>query len=135
VEGLDVDDPGFDASVLTEFRARLVDGDRPNALLDLMLDRLKAAGLVRAGSRQRTDSTHVVAGVRRLNLIETVGETLRAAPEAIAVRISPGWIVPLLQEGWEERYGREVETARLPCRRTPPRGSWPTRSASTEASS
>jgi hypothetical protein len=48
----------------------------------------------------------------RLNRIETVGETLRAALEAIA-RISPSWIVALLEVGWDERYGRKVETCRL----------------------
>lgn len=114
--GLDLDDPGFDPSVLTEFRARLVTDERADALLDLMLQRLQAAGLVRAGGRQRTDSTHVIAGVRRLNRIETVGETLRAALEAIA-RISPAWIVPLLEAGWDERYGRKVETCRLLTRK------------------
>jgi hypothetical protein len=77
-----------------------------------MLERLQQAGLVRAGGRVRTDSTHVLACVRRLNRIETLGEGLRAALEEIA-RISPGWIVPLLRPGWDERYGRKVETARL----------------------
>jgi len=110
--GLDLDDAGFDASVLTELRARLVTDERANALLDLMLDRLKAAGLARAGGRQRTDSTHVIAGVRRLNRIETVGETLRAALETIA-ETSPAWVVPLLEQGWDQRYGRKVETGRL----------------------
>lgn len=110
--GLDLEYAGFDASVLTEFRGRLVDGGRVDGLLDLMLDRLKAAGLVKAGGRQRTDSTHVIACVRRLNRIEMVGETLRAALEAIA-RISPAFVVPLLEIGWDERYGRKVETSRL----------------------
>src|SRR6266536_3111786 len=110
--GLELDDPGLDASALSEFRARLVEGGRADALLRLMLQRLKDAGLVKAGGRQRTDSTHVLACVRRLNRIETVGEGLRAALEEIA-RISPGWIVPLLREGWDERYGRKVETTRL----------------------
>ena len=114
--GLDLEYTGFDPSVLTEFRARLVHDDRVDGLLNLMLDRLKAAGLVKAGGRQRTDSTHVIAGVRRLNRIETVGETLRAALEAIA-RINPSWIVPLLEIGWDERYGRKVETARLLSRK------------------
>jgi IS5 family transposase len=114
--GLDLDYTGFDASVLTEFRARLVDDGRVDGLLDLMLGRLKVAGLVKAGGRQRTDSTHVIACVRRLNRIETVGETLRAALEAIA-RISPAFIVALLEEGWDERYGRKVETARLLSRK------------------
>jgi hypothetical protein len=77
-----------------------------------MLARLKDAGLAKAGGRQRTDSSHVIACVRRLNRIETVGESLRAALEEIA-EISPGFIVPLLKEGWDQRYGRKVETSRL----------------------
>ena len=68
---------------MSEFRARLVEGGRADALLRLMLQRLKDAGLVKAGGRQRTDSTHVLACVRRLNRIETVGEGLRAALEEI----------------------------------------------------
>lgn len=114
--GLDLDDAGFDASVLTEFRTRLAEEGRADGLLELMLDRLKTAGLVKAGGRQRTDSTHIIACVRRLNRIETVGETLRVALEAIAA-ISPGFVVPLLEIGWDERYGRKVETCRLLSRK------------------
>ncbi|MFJ8437357.1 IS1182 family transposase [Kitasatospora sp. NPDC094019] len=110
--GLELEDTGFDASVLCEFRARLVTGDRADGLLTLMLDRLKAAGLVRAGGRQRTDSTHVLACVRRLNRIECLGEALRAALEEIALT-SPAFVVALLEPGWDERYGRKVETSRL----------------------
>ncbi|MGW3233892.1 IS1182 family transposase [Kitasatospora sp. NPDC001095] len=110
--GLELEYTGFDASVLCEFRARLVAGDRADALLSLMLERLKAAGLVRSGGRQRTDSTHVLACVRTLNRIECLGEALRTALEEIA-GTSPGFIVPLLGPGWDERYGRKVETSRL----------------------
>jgi hypothetical protein len=98
--------------VLTELRPRLVDTGRVDTPLDLMLDRLKAAGLVTAGGRQRTDATHVIAAVRRLNRVETVGRPPRAALEAIA-RVSPDRVVPPLKPGWDERYGREVATARL----------------------
>lgn len=77
-----------------------------------MLNRLKDAGLVKAGGRQRTDSSHVIACVRRLNRVETCGETLRAALEEIAA-ISPGFVVALLKPGWDARYGRKVETSRL----------------------
>jgi len=110
--GLELEHTGFDDTVLCEFRARLAVAGRADALLSVMLERLQRAGLVRAGGRVRTDSTHVLACVRRLNRIETLGEGLRAALEEIA-RISPGWIVPLLRPGWDERYGRKVETARL----------------------
>ncbi len=78
----------------------------------MLLARLQAAGLVRAGGRQRTDATLVLACVRRLNRIEQVGESLRAALEEIA-RTAPTWLVPLLAPGWDERYGRKVEASRL----------------------
>ena len=63
--GLELEASGVDYSALSEFRARLVEGDRADALLRLMLERLQDAGLVKAGGRQRTDATHVLACVRR----------------------------------------------------------------------
>jgi transposase len=110
--GLELDDPGFDASVLSEFRARLAAEGRADRLLGVLLERLEQAGLVRGGGRQRTDATHVLAAVRRLNRIEQVGEALRAALEAIA-GVDADWLVPLLRPGWDQRYGRKVETSRL----------------------
>ncbi len=55
---LELDDPGFHHSVLSDFRERLAVGDRADRLLDLALVRLKDAGLVRERTTQRTDSTH-----------------------------------------------------------------------------
>jgi transposase len=78
---LDLTDPGFDYSVLSEFRGQLVEGEQETLLLDTLLVRLKEAGLVKFGGRQRTDSTHVLAAIRGLNRLETIGETLRAAAE------------------------------------------------------
>src|SRR6266540_6821614 len=51
--GLDLCDPGVDASVLTEFRARLVADGQAERLLGLMLDRLRERGLLKGGGRQR----------------------------------------------------------------------------------
>jgi IS5 family transposase len=110
--GLHLEDQGFHYSVLSEFRARLAVDRRADAVLELMLARLKDAGLVKGGGRARTDATHVLACVRRLNRIETCGESLRAALEAIAA-VSEAFVVPLLKEGWDQRYGRKVETSRL----------------------
>ena len=75
---LELTDPGFDASVLCEFRTRLIDGDAGSALLDAMLARFKTCGLLKVRGQQRTDSTHVLAAVRGVNRLEFVGETLRA---------------------------------------------------------
>ena len=65
--GLALDDEGFDFSVLSEFRSRLVAGAMEAALLEALLARLGALGLVGAGMRQRTDSTHVLGRIRDLN--------------------------------------------------------------------
>ena len=65
--------------MLSEFRARLVSKDADRLLLDTLLERLRQLGLLKPRGRQRTDSTYVLAAVRRLNRLERVGETMRAA--------------------------------------------------------
>lgn len=79
--GLELEDTGFDYSLLSDFRARLVQGDAADRMLRVMLKRLTEAGLLRAGGRQRTDATYVLAAVRRLSRLELAGESLRAALE------------------------------------------------------
>ncbi|MGW1617460.1 IS1182 family transposase [Streptomyces sp. NPDC002285] len=111
--GLELDDSGFDYSVLSEFRARLAEDDRADRLLQLMLDRLVAAGLLKGRGRQRTDATHVLAAVRRLSRLELAGESVRAALEEIA-EADPDWLVPLIEPGWAKRYGRKVEIGKVP---------------------
>src|SRR3954454_21773933 len=55
--GLELDDPGFDASVLCEFRSRLLAGEAEERLLERLLERARALGLLKARGRQRTDAT------------------------------------------------------------------------------
>jgi transposase len=111
--GLELTDPGFHFSVLTEFRARLVAGKAEHLLLDRMLEHFKTRGLVRARGKQRTDSTHVLAAVRDLHLLELVAETLRAALDDLAAAV-PDWLRGIAQPAWFERYARRVEDYRLP---------------------
>jgi transposase len=113
--GLELTDPGFHFSVLAEFRARLVTGGAEHLLLDRMLERFKARGLVKAGGKQRTDSTHVLAAVHDLHLLELVAETLRATLDDLAA-VAPEWLRTVVQPAWFERYGRRVEDYRLPKR-------------------
>ena len=82
---LPLTDAGFDHTVLSEFRSRLVEGKAEQQLLDTLLERLRNLGLVKPRGRQRTDSTHVLAAVRGLNRLERVGETLRAALNEVAM--------------------------------------------------
>src|SRR5579864_517598 len=74
--GLELDDPGFDFTILGDFRSRLIRHGLEEKVLEAVLERLSGAGLLRSGGRQRTDSTHVLASVRTLNRMEFVGETL-----------------------------------------------------------
>ncbi|MCC3317831.1 MULTISPECIES: IS1182 family transposase [Nocardia] len=111
--GLDLDAAGFDHTVLCEFRERMAHGDRADRLLAVMVDRLAAAGLVKARGRQRTDSTHVLAAIRTLSRLELVGETLRAALDEIA-GAAPEWLVEIMNPEWEQRYGRPIRYDRLP---------------------
>jgi transposase len=112
--GLGLDDEGFDASVLCEFRTRVVAHGLEQRVLDLLLDALKGEGLVAAGGKVRTDSTHVISAVRDLNRLELAGESVRACVEALAV-VAPDWLPTVIDiAGWGRRYGARVDTWRLP---------------------
>ncbi|WP_329327304.1 IS1182 family transposase [Streptomyces mirabilis] len=112
---LELDDPGFHHSVLSDFRERLAEGDRADRLLDLALVRLKDAGLVRERTTRRTDSTHVLAAVRDLTRLELVTEAVRAALEEVA-RTAGHLLVGLADEDWGRRYGRPVRLGKNPTR-------------------
>ncbi|WP_030549401.1 IS1182 family transposase [Streptomyces albus] len=113
VLGLELDDPGFDFTVLGDFRSRLIKHGLEERVLEVVLSRLSDAALLRAGGRQRTDSTHVLAAVRTLNRMEFVGETLRAALEVLAAT-APDWLGGLISSAWVERYGARVDNYRFP---------------------
>ncbi|MDB5348759.1 MAG: hypothetical protein JWN86_6 [Planctomycetota bacterium] len=111
--GLELTDPGFDFSVLCEFRARLIAGGGESRLLEAMLETCKTHGLVKARTKRRTDSTHVLAAIRTLNRPELVGETLRAALDGLAT-VAPQWLRAWAPPGWFDRYASRVEGSRLP---------------------
>jgi len=110
--GLELTDPGFDFSVLSEFRDRLLQGGAEEILLDKLLERCRSLGLVKERGRQRTDSTHVLAAIRVLNRLELVGETLRATLNELAVE-APDWLRGVVPEEWYQCYGRRIEDERL----------------------
>src|SRR6266849_5351590 len=112
--GLPLDDPGFDHSVLAEFRARVADTGLEQVVLDALLTRVAEAGLVKAGGKQRSDSTHVSAAVAALNRLELVGESVRAAVEAIAAA-HPAWLVQrVCVSDLPRRYGTPMTSWRPP---------------------
>src|SRR6266508_4212223 len=83
--GLELADPGFDASVLSEFRARLVEGGLEQRLLDALLTLCRARGWLKAGAGgRRTDSTHVLAAVRAVQRVGCARQALRPALNTLA---------------------------------------------------
>jgi len=110
---LDLKASGFDASVLSEFRSRIIAHECEALLLDRMLERFQQAGYLKARGSQRTDSTHVLAAVRAVNRMVLVGETMRAALNELATEAGD-WLKPQIQAGWLERYERRFDDYRLP---------------------
>lgn len=81
---LDLTDVGFDHTVPSEFRTRLLRHGAERRLFDAVLERARTQGMLAPGGRQRSDSTHVLGAMRTLNRLEAVTETLRAALNALA---------------------------------------------------
>ena len=114
--GLELDDPGFDASVLCEFRSRLIAGQAELLLFETLLSLLREQHFLKARGKQRTDSTHVLAAIVMLNRLECVGETLRHALNVLATA-APDWLEEWVPSPWFERYGRRFEEYRLPTKK------------------
>jgi transposase len=98
---LELTNPSFDHTVLSEFRSRLIEGHAEQRLLDLLLERCREGGWLKAGGRQRTDSTHVLAKIRALNRTLCVAQTmvyvLNVLSEVAAFR---GFVLISLSNGW-----------------------------------
>ncbi|MGH3190260.1 MAG: transposase, partial [Streptosporangiaceae bacterium] len=113
--GLPLNDPGFDPTVPVEFRTRVADAGLEQAVLDALLERLTADGLVKAGGKQRTDSTHVIAAVAALNRLELAGESVRAALEALAAA-HPVWLEQrICVSDFARRHGTPMTSWRPPA--------------------
>ena len=114
--GLELTDEGFHFAVLSEFRERLINGGLEQQLLDTLLAQCQERGWLKGGGKQRTDATHVLGAIRAMNRLEGIGETLRAALNALAAA-APDWLlqqVQLVGPDWFDRYSRRVEEYRLP---------------------
>jgi transposase len=112
--GLELTDPGFDNSVLCEFRARLLAGSAEHRLLDAVLQRCRERGWLKARGQQRTDSTHVLDRVRALTRLLCAQETLRHALNVLA-GVAPAWLLAHSLPAWLERYGRRCDESRIPA--------------------
>jgi transposase len=110
---LELSDPGFNFTLLHDFRERLVQHEAAPRLLDTFLVTCKERGWIKARGTQRTDSTHVLAAIRTLNRLELVLEALRAALNQLS-EADPQWVRQWVPLEWYERYGPRAEAYRLP---------------------
>ena len=101
---LPLDDGGFDKSVLSEFRTRLLAHDAATRLFDLLLTRSRERGWLKERGTQRTDATHVLAAAHQLSRLELVLQSLAHALETLAA-VAPAWVVQTCPAAWGERYG------------------------------
>jgi len=107
-----VDYAGFNFSVLSEFRARVIQHGAEARVFEAVLGQLQALGLLKRRGRQRTDSAAVLTKVRQLNRLELVVETLRLAVRAL-LTADPTWTRVTVPPTWEERYGTRCVAERL----------------------
>jgi transposase len=110
---LELSDPGFNFTLLHDFRERLVLHHGAQQLLDPLLEACQARGWIKARGTQRSDSTHVLAAIRTLNRLELVLETLRAALNQLS-EADATWVRRWVPLEWYESYGPRAESFRLP---------------------
>lgn len=110
---LELTDRGFDHTVLSEFRTRLLEHGSERRLFHAILTLAMERGWVEAGGRQRTDSTHVLGAMHVLSRIEVVAETLRHTLNVLATS-APQWLRAHTDPSWAERYADHPSDYRLP---------------------
>src|SRR5215470_7807887 len=110
---LELTDRGFDFSVLSEFRGRLLAHGAERRLFDRLLEVSHQRGWIKARGKQRTDSTHVLAAIRTLRRLECVGETMRHALNVLA-EVAPSWLLEHMEPQWAERYEKRFSDFHLP---------------------
>ena len=110
---LELTDAGFDHTVLSEFRTRLLTHGAEGRLFEAVLQLARGRGLLKGGGRQRSDSTHVLGAMRTMSRLEVVGETLHHALNALATA-APDWLRAHTTPAWVDRYGRRASEFRLP---------------------
>jgi transposase len=110
---LELTDPGFNFTLLHDFRCRVLTHTAGQRFLDAFLAACKARGWIKARGTQRTDSTHVLAAIRTLHRLECVLEAMHYALNQLSAA-GPTWVRQHVPPDWYPRYGLRSDQARLP---------------------
>ncbi len=110
---LELTDRGFDHTVLSEFRTRLLLHGAKRRVFDAILTLAQTRGFLKAGHHQRSDSTHILGAMRAMTRQETVTQTLHHALNVLAT-LAPDWLRAHTTPAWVDRYGLRASEYRLP---------------------
>jgi transposase len=110
---LELTDPGFDFTLLHDFRCRVLAHEAGQRFLNTFLAACKARGWLKARGTQRTDATHVMAAIRTLHRVECVLEAMHYALNQLS-DMAPTWVRQQVPPAWYTRYGLRSDQARLP---------------------
>jgi transposase len=108
---LPFDADSFDASVLCEFRKRLLTHSAEARVFDRVLTQMKALGLVKTRGTQRTDSLALFSRARDLGRLELVFETMREALRDL-LKADATWLRSALPAEWVKRYRKHCRDER-----------------------
>jgi transposase len=103
----------FDFSILSEFRQCLLIGNAEEHLLNHPLMCCQELKWLKAATKQRTESIHVLTRIRATNRLERVIETMRFTLNRLSMLV-PDWLAGHLQPEWAKRYGPQADDFRLP---------------------
>ena len=97
---------GFHPTTLVNFRQRLLEAEKSDLALRAVLGALEKEGFIAKRSKQRLDSTHILAAVARLSALECVRETLALALEELESKLAEHE----RPDFWEQLWERYVES-------------------------
>ena len=99
----ELDWSGFHYSDLCNFRKRLLKYGQESQVFEKVVDYLQEQSYVKAGGKQRTDSTHIIGAVRDLSAIDLVQETIHVTLQALTSTDAP-WTLRYLPASFVETY-------------------------------
>lgn len=116
--GLSLDDPGFDATVLTYWRSRLRQSARPERIFDAVREIVHATGVLQKSTRRALDSTILDDAVATQDtvtqLISQTRRVLQAIPELGAVPLERDYATlkkPVID--WSDKAQRDAVVTEL----------------------
>jgi transposase len=101
---LPLEHEGFNFSVLSEFRDRLIAGKAEGRVFEKLVVQIQELGMIKERGKQRSDSIAMLTKVRWLSRLEVAVETLRLAVVSV-VKTERDWSERILPPSWEDQYG------------------------------